>query len=321
MEHRDNILRDIAKRIDTAKRVLLVNPDGGDGDSFGASLAVAHHLFKIGKPYTVFALDADSHAHGFLPHFSEIVRAADRLDPQEYDCIVTFDCADAELVGVPGILDRGPGRVVINVDHHKTNPGYGDVNLVDPTAAAASEIVHSLYETAEWEIDADAATCLLDGIISDTGLFSYRNTTDHTLAVAARLLRSGARFTAIIESAYRNKSLGALRLWGRALSRLHPDPSGIVTTYLTLADFAECDVEETAAEGIANLLNLLGEGRASLVLREQPNSTVKGSFRTMRDDIDVSELAKKYGGGGHRRAAGFVMRGTLDDLRKTWQLA
>ena len=313
----------VATRIRAARRVLLLNPEGGDGDSFGATIALSRLCGRLGVPADVFALHASRSVYGFLPNFSGILTEPGRLDYAAYDCIIACDIAHLGLTGLADLSSSDQKtKTIINIDHHATNQRFGTMNIVDAERAAACELVYDLARASRWALDAGTATCLLTGIVSDTGMFAYRNTTDRTLAIAAHLLRCGARLNIITAFAYRRKSVGTLHLLGTALTRLTRDAAtGLVTTYLTRADFSGAGVDETAAEGIANFLNILGNEKGVVFLKELPGNKVKGSVRTMQDDIDCAQLARQYGGGGHRRAAGFVLDGTIDDIRHVWNLS
>lgn len=313
----------IAAHIDRARNILLLNPEKGDGDSLGSTLAVAHHLERQGKKHTVFSHGLGKNHYAFLPRFSHIIRHADQLDLQQFDLIIGIDYADPKMTGIHDqiqALDRSRVTVII-IDHHPTNEHFGDLNIIHAESAAAAEIVFALFDHHRWPIDRDIATCLLTGILTDTGTFSHRNTTETTLAIAARLLAAGAEMHRITQSTMRNKPIATLRLWGTAFSRLQLNTqSGLVTTFITERDMQETGADEEAAGGIANFLNMLDGAKAVLVLRESGDGRVKGSFRTTGDDVDVSALAAQFGGGGHRRAAGFVIPGKIECTNGVWQI-
>lgn len=313
----------IAEHLDHAHHILLLNPEKGDGDSLGSTLALAHHLARRQKRYGVFSRNLAPKIFSYLPRFEEIEHREEQLDLHQYDLIVTVDFADPKMTGIePRLLQVDRLRCpIINIDHHPTNFHFGDVNLVDPNSAAAAEIIYGLFEQQGWPIDAHVATCLLTGILTDTSSFANRNTTFRSLEIAGLLLSAGARLQTIMEYTLRNKSLGVLRLWGKALARLqHNTATGLVTTFITEQDLAECGVTDEATEGIANFLNALEGAKAVLVLREVTGGRVKGSFRTTGDDVDVAELAARFGGGGHRRAAGFTIHGRLQEVEGVWRV-
>ncbi len=312
----------IDQAITDAGRILLLNPERGDGDSLGSTLAFAHRLQELDKPHDIFCYGLHT-GYAFLPRFEEVQSDPDILDLSLYDLIITTDFADPRMTGIHdrlASLDREKTRV-INIDHHPTNFQFGDINLVDLQSAATCEIVHDLFVELGWAISRDTATCLLTGVLTDTGIFANRNTTDRSLHIAAQLLALGARMRLITDFIYRNKSIGALKLWGKALTRLqYNKDTGIVTTFLTINDMEECGVDDDAAGGIPNFLNALDGAKAVLVLRELGDGRIKGSFRTTGDEVDVAELAAKFGGGGHRRAAGFSIKGRLAPVNGVWQV-
>ncbi len=313
----------VGEHLDRAQHVLLLNPEGGDGDSFGSTLAFANHLAQRNKRYAVLSHRAVRKMFTFLPRFEEVRTNATELDLLAFDLIIGVDFADTKMTGIEKQL-RALDRTrcpVVNIDHHPTNTQYGDINIVDPQSAAASEIVFGLFHHHGWHIDKHIATCLLTGIMTDTSNFSNRNTTKRSLEIAATLLRHGARMRTITDFTYRNKTVGALRLWGKALARLqHNADTGLVTTFITQQDFAECGVGEEAAGGVANFLNKLEGAKAVLVLRELDDGRIKGSFRTTGDEVNVAELAGAFGGGGHRRAAGFTIKGRIQEVDGVWKV-
>lgn len=313
----------VAEHINNARNVLILNPEGGDGDSFGSSLALANYLFGIGKNHTVFAKRAARRTFSFLPRFEHIASDPAMLDLASYDLMISVDFADPAMTGIMDILaQRNQEKLPwINIDHHPTNLNFGSINIVDPHSAAACEIMYTLFDRHGWRIDKHIATCLLTGILTDTSNFSNRNTTNRSLEIAARLLLHGARMRRITDFTYRNKTTGALRLWGKVLDRLQPDPeTGVMTTFIAQQDLEECRVDDEAASGVANFLNKLEGSGAVLVLRELGDGRVKGSYRTTGDDINVAELAGKYGGGGHRRAAGFTVKGRIANVNGSWRV-
>ena len=159
------------------------------------------------------------------------------------------------------------------------------------------------------------ATSLLTGIITDTDNFSNPATSAASLKVAGELLRIGANLKLINKKVTQNKTVNLLKLWGEVFSRLNKNESlGLVYTYITRADFERYGISDSEAEGIANFLNNLGEAKIALILKETPDGKVKGSLRTTKDDVDVSSIAQRLSGGGHRKAAGFTTEGTIEQV-------
>lgn len=158
------------------------------------------------------------------------------------------------------------------------------------------------------QIDSDIGTSLLTGLIYDTGAFRHVNTTAETYAAAGELALAGADRERIIRTLFMNKSISQLKLWGKILSSMRYDEKRMITTaYVTQADLVELGLTENALSGIANLMNTIPGLKFSLLLTEQEDSSVRGSFRTEHETVDVSKLARLMGGGGHKKAAGFTM--------------
>jgi len=193
--------------------------------------------------------------------------------------------------------------------------------MVRTNASSTCELVYEYLMHNGIPVTPSIANALLTGIITDTGGFQNLGTTLESMEIAGELLKRGANLRKIVQGTMRNKSVNVLRLWGRALSRLEYDPkTRIVSTALRTVDFEECGVAKDGIEGIANFLNGLADTDAVLVLREESGGYVKGSYRTKRSDIDVAVLARRYGGGGHVKAAGFSVRGTIEQYENGWMV-
>lgn len=313
----------LADHLDHADRVLLLNPERGDPDSIGCTLALAHHLARQKKAYTVFSLNLSVTTLQFLPKFEEILSKRSELHLDQYDLIVTADFGDIEMTGINDALQRVDRRrcLLINIDHHIGNGLFGDLNILNTNSAAAAEIVFDLFTHLRWPLDHHIATCLLTSILFDTMNFSNPNTTPQSFAIAAQLLQNGARMHQATNFLLRNKSVTKLRLWGRALTRLQLNrDTGVASTYLTERDFSQCGADPYASEGLADYMNNLAGAKAVLIVKERGGNIIKGSLRTTGDEIDVAELARQYGGGGHRRSAGFTIQGKIQETNGSWQI-
>lgn len=247
----------------------------------------------------------------------------------DYDVVVIFDTGDIKRTPLAAeLIRRDPTKtVVLNIDHHPTVTEWEgqsavDHNFIDLSAGATTEMIYKLMAHLKIPIDHHAATSLLTGILTDTGHFSNQGTSLDSMDIAAHLMARGARHRLITDATMRNKSIGTLKLWGRALARLRLNPAtGVASTFITQRDRAECGVDSKAATGISNFLNTLSEGRVALVLQEEPGQVIKGSLRTTRPDVDVADLAAAFGGGGHAKAAGFKLRGRLEETADGWRVA
>jgi bifunctional oligoribonuclease and PAP phosphatase NrnA len=234
---------------------------------------------------------------------------------RKYDLIVAVDTADLALFGslYTQHVDLFSDIPILNVDHHISNTGYGQLQLIDPTAASATEVLYGWFlQTPAFrdKITPDMATLLLTGLITDTRSFQNPNTTPRSLEVAAELLELGGRQQEIIQHIYKTKPLSTLRIWGRALNRIQVDAAArIVWSAVSREDLAEMEASSKETHGILDeLISTIPDADVYVLLTELEEGGLKASMRS-NAAIDVSRLAAQtYGGGGHARASGFRVR-------------
>lgn len=309
-----HIANQIHKTVMNASRVLLIPHQNPDGDALGSSTAFAEWLSQMGKDYTLFCKTTQSPRFSYLAHSDEFHESEVVWRGAPFDVIVVFDSGDLAYAGVDKyIAGIDTPYTLINIDHHKTNTMYGDLNLVLETASSTCEMLYRFFTHTGERINKDMATSLLTGIITDTDNFTNAATTPTALAAAGELLKAGGKFNKVKTQVYKQNSIHAFGLWATVLSRLERhDELDMVYTFLKQDDFSKHGVNETAAEGMSNFLSAIEEGKAHLVLKENTDGSIKGSFRTTRDDVDVSAIAKHLGGGGHQKAAGFTVEGPIE---------
>ncbi len=317
-----HLFQKIKDEIEQAESIIAIAHQNPDGDAIGSLLGLGHYLEQTDTEHTLFCRTPIPDYLKFLSHVEKITSDDKHLLSRAHDLIIVLDSGDLEHAGVADHFRRLKGiPKVINIDHHPTNQHYGHINLVHPLASSTAEIIFHFLDYHRHPISKEVATQLLTGILTDTGSFSNLATTSSSMEVSSRLLAYGARVREITQHTFHNKSLTQLQLWGRALSRLkRDDESGIVTTLLTTKDFDELGIDEESSEGIANFLNNVEEAKAIMVLKEKSDGTIKGSLRTTQPDVDVSRIAKFFGGGGHKKAAGFTIKGTLQETDKGWKI-
>ena len=300
------------KAISGTPRAVLVCHLGPDGDAIGSMLGLAWLMRKHGIEVSCsygepFGLPAN---YRFLP--LDLMVPPTEI-PEEPDLMISLDAASADRLGsLLPMAHRAKSLIVI--DHHISNPGFGHINVIDPGAAATAEIVFRLIRLMGWELDATSATCLLTGIVTDTGRFQYSSTTPETLRVAAELLTAGARPEVIGRHMYEEAPFGYLKAAGRVLSRAVLDKKHqLVWSVLTLEDLREAGISVEETELLIDILRIARESEVALLVKESPDGKVKGSMRS-RGEIDVSEIAGALGGGGHHNAAGVTFEGKVEDL-------
>lgn len=227
-----------------------------------------------------------------------------------YDLIITVDAADLTQTGA--VYDAYPTLFreisLINIDHHATNSYFGTVNLVDLTATSTGEILVGLLEAMGVEIDADIATCLLTGIVSDTGSFQHSNTTPKSLTVAAQMVGFGARQQDIIRQLFKTKEYSTLKLWGQVLSNLEYDEAHrLVWATATYTDIQAAQSTKESFTGLIDeLMTSVPGAEIVMLITEREPKVVSGSIRTTRG-VNAAEIAEAFGGGGHPGAAGIKL--------------
>ena len=302
----------IHNHIKSVSKLALVSHPNPDGDTLGAAMAFAEYLQKLGKEVKIFCLTPVPDKFSFLYNIGLVSQNPDVF--LDLDAIAVLDCGDLRYAGVADII-KDNAATIINIDHHATNEKYGHLNMVLPTAASTTEIVYNFFKLNNIQITPSMATALLTGLITDTDNFTNQATSYGSLTAAGELLRLGANWVTIHHALVQNKSIHLLKLWGVVLSRLSKkEEAGIAYTYLTTQDMIGHDASEDDVEGIANFLNKLDDAKISLFIKETSDGKIKGSLRTTHDDVDVSILAKKLGGGGHKKAAGFTTEGTIESV-------
>lgn len=302
----------IHNHLKTATKLALVSHPNPDGDTLGAAMAFAEYLQTMGKEVKIFCLTPAPEKFGFLKNIHLV-----NCDPDVFlglDTITVLDCGDLRYAGIAETI-KNHTATIINIDHHATNEKYGHFNMVIMGAASTTEVVYSFFKTNNIHITPSMATALLTGLITDTDNFSNSATSHSSLLASSELLRLGANWTAIHHGLVQNKSIAILKLWGLILSRLtKKENSDMAYTYLTIKDLVEYGINDDDVEGVSNFLNKMEGAKISLFIKETADGKIKGSFRTTNDDVDVSALAKKMGGGGHKKAAGFTTVGTIENV-------
>jgi phosphoesterase RecJ-like protein len=232
----------------------------------------------------------------------------------DFDLIIVLDCANAERMGA--IQEQNSSLFfevpVVNIDHHPGNNNFGKINIVDTASSSTAEILVALLETVGKDVpelfDADLATALLTGILTDTGSFQNANTTPKSLTVAAQLVAAGARQQEIVTKVFKTRTLSTLRLWGRALSYLKEDAGRqFVWSVLGKADFVAAQAGPEESSGVIDELLKTAQGMRFVLLLTERDGGVHGSLRSIDPSTDVSLIANQFGGGGHPQAAAFYI--------------
>ncbi len=298
------------------ERFLVTAHENPDGDALGSLLAMHLALRQLGKD-SVMYLPGPSPLPGeyrFLP--LEGLRRELPEDASERG-LVTVDCANESRLGAdPAVLHQAP--FTIDLDHHHDNSRFGDVNLVVADASSTGEVLRDVFAALGVELAPEIAEPLYAALVTDTGRFQYANTTPKALRLAAELVEAGADVHKVFQGVYETVQFAKLKLLARALDRARVYEGGrLVVSFLLRTDFAEVGAAEPYSEGIIDYLRAVEGADMAALIREPPRGGTPArrvSLRASADEIDVSAIARKSGGGGHRQAAGFSSDLSIEEI-------
>jgi phosphoesterase RecJ-like protein len=303
-------IQDIAHAIRSRQRFVLSSHARPDGDSIGSQLAMVYALRALGK--SAIAVNADA-APPPLMQFPGVpdIQIAPAVEG-EFDAAIIMECSDLARTGVSG-LDRS---FVINIDHHPGNTGFGQLMWFDSSAAACGEMVFDLVKTLGVPLSREIATHIYLAILTDTGSFHYSSISPRTFEICRETLEAGVDPVLVARNVYDSNSMGRLKLFGAVLSAMQIDATGrIAIVYLDhdMAREAGGTYEDT--EGLINLPLTVKEIEAVVFFKQIEGEQYRVSMRS-KGDIDVGGVAKTFGGGGHKNAAGCTVSGAIDALQK-----
>jgi phosphoesterase RecJ-like protein len=297
-------MAEAALTLEAAESVAVSCHIKPDGDALGSAVGFARAAAAAGKSAVV------SFGEPFeLPDYFDLLPLELLVPPGDFPAepavMVTFDAADRSRLGTLAAASEAAGKLIV-VDHHVTNPGFGDINIIDGAVAASAVLAYDLIRRLGWPIDAEAAMALLMGVVTDTGRFQYSNTSARTFRVAADLVEAGAHPEAIGQMVYENAPFEFLAVAGAVQARavLEADVS-LVWSELRRTDLSSAGLEPVDTEGLIDHIRVAKEADVAVLLTDTSEGT-KASLRS-RALADVGRLAAALGGGGHARAAGFTM--------------
>jgi phosphoesterase RecJ-like protein len=309
-------LEAIADALRGHDRFVVVTHENPDGDALGSLLATTLTLRRLGKDAVMFlAGEAPLPGEYAFMQLDGLVRALP--DDMEDRVLVAVDCAKADRIGPdPAPVDRA--KLVLNIDHHHDNTCFGDVNLVVADASSTGEVLRDVIRELGVELTPDLAEPLYIALVTDTGRFQYSNTTPKSLRLAAELVEAGADIHAVFQQVYESVEFAKLKLRARALEHARVLEGGrIVVSDLLRTDFSDVGAPEPYSEGIIDDLRAVEGAELAALIRESPRDagpTRRVSLRASVDELDVSAIARLFGGGGHRQAAGFSSDASIDEI-------
>jgi phosphoesterase RecJ-like protein len=306
----------VVEAIRSHDRFLITTHENPDGDALGSILAMKLALDQLGKDGFLYLSGSIPLPHEYDFMSLDGLRRDAPPDAAER-VVLALDCANERRTGPDsGLLEAAP--LVIDVDHHHDNTRFGDINLVVPDASSTGEILYDLFHELGIQVTPEIAEALYIALVTDTGRFQYTNTTPKALRMAAELVEAGANVHQVFQDVYENVAFAKIKLLARALEKARVYEGGrLIVADLSRDDFASACAEEPFAEGIIDYLRAVEGAEIVALIREPPTQngpTRRVSLRTRAEGVDVSAIARKSGGGGHRQAAGFSSEASTDEI-------
>ena len=303
----DEILEEIKK----AGSIVLLTHETPDGDAIGSSLGLKLALEKLGKNADLI-MTSYAKTFNFLP---EVDKIKTESDIKEYDLAISLDCATFKRLDNREYFENAKETIVI--DHHGSNNMYGDINYVNPVAPACSEILLAILSYYEIDIDVKIGTCLMTGIITDTGGLQYPATTADTFEYAAELLRKGVDIADICKRTLQTKTKANFELQKRVMDRMELLEDGKVAfSYINQKDLDEVIKEEGDHEGLVNIGRSIEGVEVSIFIRQKDNENAYKVSMRSGSYVNVSDVCLMFGGGGHPRAAGALIQGSVEQVKE-----
>jgi len=299
-------------------RILLVPHSSPDGDAVGSVSALKEYLQSLGKTADIACFDP-------LPdYFKSLIpfkfKYPDRLNLKSYDAIIASDSVERGFDKIKPQLSENQATVLI--DHHPDITIHGDVKIIDPKYSSACEIIYDYLEFNKVKLTKNLATFLMIGLSSDTGNFQHSNTTVRVMEIASNLIRSGASLSKIVNAGFANKKISTLKLWGKAFEKAKINTkNSMIVTVITQEDIIRCGASIEDIGEVSSILNTVPGANFSLVLSQRDGRTIKGSLRSEEyKGINVSDIAHLFGGGGHKFASGFEIKGKIVETEDGWKV-
>ncbi len=305
-------LDEIIKEIKNAEKIVILTHESPDGDAIGSSLAVKLMLDKLGKKADVI-IPEYSRLFNFLPAVNQIQEDS---DTKNYDLAIAVDCATLKRLAKGEYFENATKTIVI--DHHGSNTMYGDLNYVNPVSPACCEVLVEMFGYYELDITKEIGTCIMTGIITDTGGFQYSGINAETFEFTAELIRKGVNIPDIYKRTLRTKTKANFELTKRIIDRMEILENGKVTfTYINLQDEKEVEAEPGDHEGLVDIGREIEGVEVSVFIRQKENAqdSYKVSLRS-KEYVNVSDICIMFGGGGHPKAAGALVQGNVEQVKE-----
>ncbi len=313
------------EKIKQADNILLVTHLRPDGDAISSVCAMIDLLENIDKKYSAFCDGKIEESFSYLAHIEKINTKKEMINFSKHDLIIILDCGSMARTSLTEeIKNKSLNQTIIEFDHHPQVDNYANIEIRNPQASATTEVIYDFFKINKLKINKNIANCILTGIFTDTANLFYPNTSDKTIRISSEMMIYGAQLPQIIQNTWYNKNLTAMKIWGVALNNLKINKKyNLAFSVLTQKDIKEAGAENINKDiysSIAGFLGNLHKVKAIMLIIEEENGIIKTSLRSSDPNVDVSKLAKFMGGGGHTKAASFIISGKILKNGKNYKI-
>lgn len=302
-------LNDIIK---SSKNILIISHVNPDGDTLGSMCGLYCAILEnFKKKCDMVAISKIPDVYSYLPHLSEVKNVDDIDKSREYDLVINVDVAALDRACDAKILFE-KAKFTVNIDHHKTNIAYGNLNFINPDASSTGEVLFGCFENMNWKVNLDCAICLYTAILTDTGSFRFDNTKPSTFEVASKLVEIGVQPSDIYKKVYESDSKTLVMFQAHCISKAKfLEDDKIAYTLVYKKDMEKFSAGDDCMEGLTEKLRAIVTTRIAFVAKEMKSGGTKISMRSKF--ADVAEICSVFGGGGHKFAAGCTIKAPVED--------
>lgn len=306
-------IEEIIAAIKNSKKIAITCHTSPDGDSLGSLLGLFQGLLSLNKEVYVLSKEELPKTFEYLPCSNEIKNGLDTIK-EETDLVIVLDCGNVDRINAKLHIDTR-SYTLINIDHHLSNELYGDINYVETQAAAVGEIIYKILCLLNVSITKEIAVCLYTSLLTDTGSFRHSNTTFNTHNVAGKLIETGIDFSQVHRNIFGNISYNRLKLQGKVIENMYLSCNDKICIMKITKDMLdEYNIDKGDTSDVVSIGTKIDTVEVTILLKEADEG-VKASLRS-KNIVDVRDIAEKFNGGGHIRAAGFLSYDTMDKIEE-----
>ncbi len=312
-------------KIKEAKNILLITHEKPDGDGLSSICALSLFFDSLNINYTLFCIDKNSSIFNFLPNIHKLTNNYN-FNLSEFDIIIPCDCGSIKRTAISNKIknETSSNQLIIEFDHHPHVDDYSNIEIRIPHLSSTAEVLYHFFKFNNIKMTKEISNCILTGILTDTGNLLYSSTSENTIKASSDLLLKGADYKKITKQTWQNKSITSMRIWGVILDNLRVNKDHnlaySVISYEEIQNFSHEIKNTDVFDSVTSFLGNIEGVKAIMFIREEEKGTVKGSLRTNYEGIDISQLAKQFGGGGHPKASGFKLKGSIIKTEDSWKI-